>query len=131
MALLTGFINNFSFHGSTSFLIISDFICYRISILFPLFLSYINMNSLDIKTSLSPVINLTDAPTDLSIIQARTARKIKITIDHIDPLVKMVIPIRIVEGMGEIMERGTVTQKQAGLISKLYDLMMSSPALRA
>lgn len=89
------------------------------------------MQTLDLSRSLAPVINLTDVPTLEAMLRASTCERISIAVDHIPDAGVMVLPIHIVEGMGDIMDRGTVTQKQANLISKVFELMMSSPLLRA
>lgn len=77
------------------------------------------------------VINLTEVSTSAALAKASTCERIAITLDHIGDDTVMVLPIRIVEGMGEIANRGTVTKKQATLIGALVALMGESPLLRA
>lgn len=89
------------------------------------------MLSLDLSTSLAPVINLTEVPTAVAMARASTCERVTITIDHIPEAGEMVLPIRIIEGMGRIADRGTVNKKQASLISALVSLMQESPLLRA
>ena len=86
---------------------------------------------IDIHTNIAPVINLSDVPTDIAIAQARTYEKVNITIDHIPDIGKMVIPVRIIEWMEKIVERKIVNQKQAFLISELFELLSSSPKLQS
>lgn len=61
--------------------------------------------TLDLSTSLDPVINLTEVSTEVAIARASTCKRVSITIDHIPESSEMVLPIRIIEGMGYIMER--------------------------
>lgn len=86
---------------------------------------------LDISTSLDEFINLSDVPTSVAIARSSTCERVSITIDHIPESGPVSIPIRIIEGMGEIVNRPTVSPRQADLISKLYELMNSSPVLKS
>lgn len=63
------------------------------------------MQSLDLSRSLAPVINLSDVPTLDAMLRASTCERIKITIDYIPDSSKMVLPVRIIDGMEDIMER--------------------------
>lgn len=89
------------------------------------------MQSLDLSTSLNPVINLTEVPTAVAMARAYTSERVTITIDHIPKPTITVLPIRIIEGMGRIADRGTINKKQVSLISALVSLMQESPLLRA
>lgn len=89
------------------------------------------MLSLDLSTSLTPVINLTEVPTAVAMARAYTCERITITIDNIPEPTITVLPIRIIEGMGRIVDRGTINKKQVSLISALVSLMQESPLLRA
>lgn len=76
-----------------------------------------NMVSLDLSTSRAPVINLSEKTTEEAFLEACGAPLTKILIEDLTPYSGPVtIPVRVIEGMGTIMDRGTVTEKQAGLI---------------
>jgi Na+-transporting NADH:ubiquinone oxidoreductase subunit NqrD len=70
----------------------------------------------DIQTSLSPIINLSNVSIAESLVHASTCERVSITLDHIPESMEMVIPVRIIEGMERVIDRGTVSQKQLVLI---------------
>jgi hypothetical protein len=75
------------------------------------------MVSLDLSTSLAPVINLSEKTIEESFLEACGAPLTKILIENLTPSTGPVaIPVRIIEGMDTIIDRGTVTEKQAFLI---------------
>jgi len=75
------------------------------------------MVSLDLSTSLAPVINLSEKTIEESFLEACGSPLTKILIEDLTPYSGPVtIPVRIIEGMGTIVDRGTVTEKQASLI---------------
>lgn len=88
------------------------------------------MHNLDLTRSLAPVINLTDVPTLEAMLRASTCERVAISIDHIPDSGRMVIPVRIIEGMEEVTSRGTVTEEQFSLMEALLDLLQSSPVLK-
>lgn len=85
----------------------------------------------DINTHLAPVLNLTEVPTAVALARAYTSERVTITIENIPEPTITVLPIRIIEGMGRIADRGTINKKQVSLISALVALMQESPLLRA
>lgn len=89
------------------------------------------MKTLDLSRSLAPVINISDVPTLDAFLRAQTSERVHITIENIPEPTVTVLPIRIIEGMGHIAERGTINKKQTSLISALVALMQESPLLRA
>lgn len=89
------------------------------------------MQSLDLSKALAPVINISDVPTLEAMLRAQTAEKVHITIENIPEPTTHILPIRIIEGMERVADRGTVSKKQAFLISALVSLMQESPLLRA
>ena len=88
------------------------------------------MFSLDISTSLDPVINLSGVSTAIAIARASTCEKVTITLSEYVPIGKVTISVRIIEGMETITARGTVSKNQYSLISALVDLMQDSRMLR-
>lgn len=93
-------------------------------------LSFFLMKTLDLSRSLAPVINISDVPTLEAMLRASTCERISIAIERIPDPGKVNIPIRIIEGMETVAERGTVTRKQAHLLEVLVDLLRQSPALK-
>lgn len=90
------------------------------------------MVSLDLTTSLAPVINLSGKTTEEAFLEACGAPITKILIEDLTPYSGPVaIPVRIIDWLEDLMDRPVVTEKQACLIWQLFDLMMSSPVLRA
>lgn len=90
------------------------------------------MQTLDLSTSLSPVINLSEKTIEQSFLDACGYPLTKILIQDLSEKKEPVsVPVRIIEGMEKIADRGTVNKKQAMLISELFELMLSSPILRA
>lgn len=81
---------------------------------------------LDISTSLDEFINLSDVPTSVAIARASTCERVSITIDYVPESGPVFIPVRIIDQMEYIMERGTVNEKQMNLISQLFDLLNSN-----
>ncbi len=88
------------------------------------------MQTLDLSRSLAPVINISDVPTLEAMLRASTYERISIAIDHIPDSGVMVLPVRIIEGMETVTDRGTVTEEQFSLMEKLLDLLQSSPVLK-
>lgn len=90
------------------------------------------MQTLDLSRSLAPVINISDVPTLEAMLRASTCERIKISIERpvgfSDEPVS--IPVRIIEGMETVADRGTVTEEQFSLMEKLLDLLQSSPVLK-
>jgi len=75
------------------------------------------MKTLDITTSLSPVINLSEVSIMESFELACGAPMTKILIQDLTPYTGPVsIPVRVIEGMERIVDRGTVNEKQMDLI---------------
>ena len=75
------------------------------------------MQTLDLSTSLSPVINLSEVSIMESFELVCGAPMTKILIEDLTPYTGPVsIPVRVIEGMERIAERGTVNEKQMNLI---------------
>lgn len=90
------------------------------------------MKTLDLTTSLSPVINLSEKTIEEAFIEACGTPFTKVLIEDLTPYGGPVsIPIRVIEGMEKIADRGTVTEKQYALIWSLYALMSESSLCRA
>jgi hypothetical protein len=70
------------------------------------------------------VVNLSDVSTLEAFARASVCDRVKITLDHIPESREVVIPIRIVDGMTRILDRGTVSEKQFVLLWSLFDLLM-------
>lgn len=62
------------------------------------------------------VINLSEVATPDALILASTCERVSITIDNIPESREVVIPVRVIEGMERIMDRGVVSEKQSVLI---------------
>ena len=69
------------------------------------------------------IINISDVSTSESLLRASTCERVSITIDNIPESREVVIPVRVIEGMERIMDRGTVSEKQMDLISSLFTLI--------
>lgn len=75
------------------------------------------MQTLDITTSLDPVINLTEKTTAQAFSDACGYPMTKIFLQDLTPYAGPVsIPVRIIEGMEDIAERGTANKSQMELI---------------
>lgn len=75
------------------------------------------MLTLDLHTSLAPVINLSETTTEQAFAEACGYPLTKILIEDLTPYSGPVtIPVRIIDGLEEIMDRRAVTEKQACLI---------------
>lgn len=88
------------------------------------------MNNFDLSRSLAPVINISDIPTLEAMLRASTCEKVTITVSNPQPASKVTLPIRVIEGMETVAERGTVTRKQVRLLEVLVDLLRQSPVLK-
>lgn len=62
------------------------------------------------------IINISEVSTPDALILASTCERVSITLDHIPESREVVIPVRVIEGMERIMDRGTVSEKQMNLI---------------
>lgn len=62
------------------------------------------------------IINLSEVSTAESVVLATTCERVRITIDSIPESREVEIPVRIIEGMERVMDRGTVSEKQMNLI---------------
>lgn len=114
------------------FIAIRTKICHNIYVfLTHLLFFFLSMQTLDLSTALAPVINISDVPTLEAFLRAQTAEKVHITIENTKAPGSTVIPVRIVEGMEDIANRGTATKKEFALLSSLVSLMRESPLLRA
>ena len=91
------------------------------------------MVSLDLSTSLAPVINLSEKTIEESFLEACGAPLTKILIEDLTPYSGPVtIPVRVIEGMEKITERGTASSdRQLALISALSALIGESSLCRA
>lgn len=69
------------------------------------------------------IINLSEVSVAESLVLANTCERVRITIDNIPESREVEIPIRIIEGMERVMDRGTVSEKQMLLISSLFELI--------
>ena len=85
----------------------------------------------DIRFGLSPVLNISGVDMQVALARAATCERVSITIDHIADVGEMVLPVRIIEGMGDIAARGYVTEEQMPLMKKLLELLSSSPRLQS
>jgi len=85
----------------------------------------------DIHTHLAHVINVSDIPVLEAMLLASREIPRKIEIENIPEPEIITLPIRIIEGMETIVERGTATKKEFSLIASLVALMQESPVLRA
>lgn len=91
------------------------------------------MQTLDLSVSLSPVINLSEKTTEQSFAEACGYPMTKILLQDLTPYAGPIsIPVRVIEGMEKIAERGTVSgDRQFALISALAALIAESPLCRA
>jgi len=62
------------------------------------------------------IINLSEVSTSESLVLASTCERVSIALDYIPDDREVVIPVRIIEGMERVMDRGTVSEKQMLLI---------------
>lgn len=85
----------------------------------------------DINTHLAPVLNLSERSVEESFTLACGFPLTKVLLENFETPGPINIPVRIIEGMEEIVERKTVNVRQAFLISELYELLIVSPMLRA
>lgn len=69
------------------------------------------------------IINISEVSTPDALILASTCERVSIALDHIPESREVVIPVRVIEGMERIMDRGTVSEKQMSLISSLFTLI--------
>lgn len=69
------------------------------------------------------VINLSEVSVAESLVLANTCERVSITLDYVPDDREVVIPVRIIEGMERVMDRGTVSKKQMLLIWSLFDLI--------
>lgn len=75
------------------------------------------MQTIDLTTSLDSVINLSEKSTEQAFIESCGAPMTKILIENLTPYAGPIsIPVRVIEGMETIMDRGTVNEKQMNLI---------------
>jgi hypothetical protein len=77
------------------------------------------------------VLNLSDISTCESLARASTCERVSVVLDHVPDTEKVAIPVRIVEWMEMICERGTVSEKQYVLIWRLFDLLSWTPVYKA
>lgn len=85
----------------------------------------------DIHTNIAPVLNLSEISIEESFALACGFPLTKVLLQDFERVELVTIPVRIIEGMEEIVERKTVNTRQAFLISELFELLSSSPVLRA
>lgn len=85
----------------------------------------------DINTHLAPVLNLSERSVEESFTLACGFPLTKVLLEDFERPAPVSIPVRIIEGMEEIVERKTVNTRQAFLISQLYELLIVSPVLKA
>lgn len=85
----------------------------------------------DINTHLAPVLNLSERSVEESFTLACEFPLTKVLLENFERPAPINIPIRIIEGMEEIVERRTVSIRQASLLSMLVSLLEESPILRA
>lgn len=85
----------------------------------------------DINTNLASVINLSEVSIEDSFTLACGYPLTKVLIQDFERSHPITIPVRIIEGMEEIVERKTVNIRQAFLISELFEILSSSPKLQA
>lgn len=85
----------------------------------------------DIYTNIAPVLNLSEISIDESFELACGYPLTKVLIDNLEESIPVTIPVRIIEGMEEIVERRTVNIRQASLLSALVSLLEESPILHA
>lgn len=88
------------------------------------------MKTLDLSRSLAPVINISDVPTLEAMLRASTCEKVTIAVSNPKPASKVTLPVRIIEGMETVAERGTVTRRQVRLLEVLVDLLRQSPTIK-
>ena len=69
------------------------------------------------------IINLSEVSVAESLVLASTCERVSITLDYVPDDREVVIPVRIIEGMERVMDRGTVSEKQMLLIWSLFDLL--------
>lgn len=69
------------------------------------------------------IINLSEVSVAESIVLASTCERVSITLDYVPDDREVVIPVRVIEGMERVMNRGTVSEKQMLLIWSLFDLI--------
>ena len=70
----------------------------------------------DINTHLAPVLNLSDRSVEESFALACGFPLSKVLLEDFERTIPVNIPVRIIEGMEEIVERKTVNVRQAFLI---------------
>jgi len=85
----------------------------------------------DIHTNIAPVLNLSEISIEESFALACGFPLTKVLLQDFERVELVTIPVRIIEGMEEIVERKTVNTRQAFLISELFNLLSSSPKLQA
>lgn len=75
------------------------------------------MVSLDLSTSRAPVINLSGKTTEQAFAEACGYPLSRVLLQDLSPKKKRrMIPVRIIEGMETVADRGTVNGRQAFLI---------------
>lgn len=85
----------------------------------------------DINTHRAPVLNLSEVSIQESFEMACGYPLTKVLLEDFERVEPVTIPVRIIEGMEEIVERKTVNLRQSFLIDELYELLRSSPILKA
>lgn len=91
------------------------------------------MQTLDLSTSLSPVINLSEKTTAEAFAEACGTPLTRVLIENLQPYAGPVsIPVRVIDGMEKIAERGTAaSERQFALISALAALIGESSLCKA
>lgn len=87
----------------------------------------------DIRFGLSPILNVSGVDTEVALARAATCERVHIAIERVvgnsDEPVS--IPVRIIEGMGNIAARGYVSEEQMPLMEKLFALLSSCEGLQS